>query len=517
MIAADEQTAHVRWRAPHASVLFLAAIAVAALTVRLWQSRESLWLDELHTAWVATGPWTDVVSRSVQGNHSPLFFWMEWLLVHAIGRSEFAVRLPSLIAGTLLIIALYWVVWRWTRQRWLALLAAWLVAIEPQATYFGTEARPYALVQLFGLLHVALFVEIVERPTALKRAAMIAGAALLFHLHYTTALLFAGEFVWYVWRRSRAPIAYTPMALARDCALGALLAAPALGVLREVFGRRENWKSFVEQQPIWVGVQMLPWGATALVTAAAVAGWRWARRSRTDNGDRTPAGLGMALAWLLVPVTLAWLATASDVARLLSPRYLAASAPAALVLLALAVSAVPDATVRAIVAGAFAIVGTAMSPVIRSLAAGEPPIAWRTDDWRGAIAYFNSQPQHGQGTVLLRTLLIESDALTETPADGALAEYSLYPIRSLYPIDAPRARLMPLRRSNLGELRPEMAAQIDTARFAWLIVGGTPEAAFRVTAVICAQLSARSSAPWAPNSSRAFGSVSVTLLERRGR
>lgn len=517
MIEAGDRATRVRWRAPHASVLLLTAVTVAALAVRLRRSRESLWLDELHTAWVATGAWTDVASRSVQGNQSPLFFWIEWLLAHTIGRSELAMRLPSLVAGALLVVALYWVVWRWTGQRWLALLAAWLVAIDPQATYFGTEARPYALVQLLGLLHVALFLELVERPTALKRAAMVAGAALLFHLHYTTALLFAAELAWYVWRRSRARTAYTATALARDFALGALLAAPALGVLREVFGRRQNWKAFVDQQPIWTGVLMLPWGLSALVTAGVVAVWRWARRSRIGDGDRMPNGFSMAVAWLLVPLTLAWLATATDAARLLSPRYLAASAPAALVLLALALSAVPDAGVRAIVAGAFAIVGTATSPVIRSLAAGEAPIAWRTDDWRGAVAYFNMHPLHGRGTVMLRTLLIESDALTETPADGALAEYSLYPLRSLYPLDAPRTRLMPLRRSNPGELRPETVARIDTARFAWLIVGGTPLAATQVASRICEQLSARSGTPWAPSSARAFGSVSVTLLERRER
>jgi hypothetical protein len=339
---------------------------------------------------------------------------------------------------------------------------------------------------------------------------------LLFNLHYTTVLLFAGELAWYSWRRSRARTAYAATALARDVALGVLLAAPALGIIREVFGRRQNWKAFVDQQPIWTGVQMLPWAPSALVTAAAVAGWRWTRRSRADVGVALPTGFGLALAWLLVPVSLAWLATASDAARLLSPRYVAASAPAAIILLALAVSAVPGARLRAIAAGAFAIAGTATSPVIRSLAAGEAPIAWRTDDWRGAVAWFNAHPLHGHGTVMLRTLLIESDALTETPEDGALAEYSLFPLRSLYPVDAPRSRLMPLRRSNPGELRPEMVAQVDTARFAWLIVGGSQAAAAQVAARICEQLSERSGIPWAPGSAASFGSVSVTLLERHG-
>jgi hypothetical protein len=482
--------------------------------VRLRQAREGLWLDELHTAWVATGPWADVATRSVQGNQSPLFFWIEWLLVHSIGRSELALRLPSLVAGALLVVALYWLVRRWTGETWLALLPAWLLVINPQATYFGTESRPYALVQLLGLLHVALFLDLVERPTALKRAIMIVGAALLFHLHYTAALLFVGELAWYVWRYTRTQTAYALRDLELDVVIGALLASPALGVMREVFRRRGNWKAFVDQQPIWNGVRMLPWGVSALVTTGVVLVWRRRRGMPGNDSERLPAGFGIALAWFLVPLTLAWLATATDLARLLSPRYLAASAPAALVLLSLALSAIPDASVRVFAAGVCAVAGTAMSPVIRSLVAGEPAIAWRTDDWRGAVGYFSTHPLHGEGPVLLRTLLIESDALTETPADSALVEYSLYPLRSLYPLDASRARLIPLRRSNPGKLRPDLVERVDSSRAAWLFVGGTPEEAAHLAANICAQLAARSGAAWTTASTRAFGSVSVILIER---
>src|SRR5437762_14037393 len=80
--------------------LFLVVAIGAAL--RLWQARESLWLDELHTAWCAGGSLADVAPRAMIGNQSPLFFWLEWLIVRLLGSSEWTLRLPSIVAGPLL-------------------------------------------------------------------------------------------------------------------------------------------------------------------------------------------------------------------------------------------------------------------------------------------------------------------------------------------------------------------------------------------------------------------------------
>src|SRR4029453_3356644 len=101
---------------PVASRLPLVVLVILVLlgaALRVWRARESLWLDELHTAWCAMGPLSDVVPRATIGNQSPLFFWLEWLLVHILGASELAVRLPSLVAGSLFPPPLYWFPGRW--------------------------------------------------------------------------------------------------------------------------------------------------------------------------------------------------------------------------------------------------------------------------------------------------------------------------------------------------------------------------------------------------------------------
>src|SRR4051794_14964681 len=82
-------------------------IGVVALALRIPPLGDSLWLDELHTAWCAIGPLDEVASRAALGNQSPVFFGLEWLLVGVVGESEVALRLPSLLAGTLLPLAVF--------------------------------------------------------------------------------------------------------------------------------------------------------------------------------------------------------------------------------------------------------------------------------------------------------------------------------------------------------------------------------------------------------------------------
>ena len=109
-------------------------ICVLGAALRIAPLGESLWLDELHTAWCAVGPLDEVASRAALGNQSPVFFSLEWLLLRVLGDSEFALRLPSLIAGSLLPLAVFLLARRW-KAGVAGLVAAGLVAVLP---YWGT-------------------------------------------------------------------------------------------------------------------------------------------------------------------------------------------------------------------------------------------------------------------------------------------------------------------------------------------------------------------------------------------
>jgi len=465
---------------PVASRLPLVVLVILVLlgaALRVWRARESLWLDELHAAWCAMGPLSEVVPRATIGNQSPLFFWLEWLLVQILGASELTVRLPSLVAGSLLPAALYWLTGRWTRQPRLGALAAWLVVVDPIQIYYATEARPYALVELIAVAHVGLLAELLVRPRPALHVAFILLGALLFHLHYTAGLLFPAEFVAVAlilllcrYRQpARAELSSAASAnlLFHDGLAIAVLCLPAIPNLLAIFARRTNWEFFVDKPTLETIVTLLPWSWTAAVVLAGLA-YRFSRGALGPD-DEVPSVL--SLCWLLVPLLLALLLTITDTARLFFLRYLMVSAPAALILAVLAVRLIPWRSIQITAALSVALVAV-LGPVIPLLAIDTT----RHADWRSAIAHFNQQPDHDRYPVLLATQLIESDALRGS-SDPALVEYCLFPVHSLYAIAADPRVTIPLPLTNPGQLSPQLCELIRSRGGVWLIFAGREDAA----------------------------------------
>ena len=89
---------------------------------------------------------------------------MLWLTVRAFGDGELAVRLPSLIAGTLVIPALY-ELGRELYDRRTGLVAAAFAAVSPLLIWYSQEARMYAFVALFGLLALLTQLRAIRNPS----------------------------------------------------------------------------------------------------------------------------------------------------------------------------------------------------------------------------------------------------------------------------------------------------------------------------------------------------------------
>ncbi len=138
----------------------LASVVGLAFWLRIVQVGESLWLDELHTAWVVADGGQQLVPRAAVGNQSPVYFALVWSVAKLAGASEFWLRLPSVLAGTALAAGAYFAVVRWTACWSAGILAALLVAVDRNCVFYGQEARAYALVQGVGLVHVVLFVAV---------------------------------------------------------------------------------------------------------------------------------------------------------------------------------------------------------------------------------------------------------------------------------------------------------------------------------------------------------------------
>ncbi len=156
----------VRWRPPrilaHPAIagegrrwLALGALCVAAAALRMATSR-GLWVDEaisVHQAQLPLGTMlADVRDSDV---HPPLHHSMLWATVRLFGTSEFAARLPSLIAGVALVPVMAWT-GRTVYDRRTGWLAAVLAAIAPFAVWYSQEARMYSLFMLLAAVAIGV-------------------------------------------------------------------------------------------------------------------------------------------------------------------------------------------------------------------------------------------------------------------------------------------------------------------------------------------------------------------------
>jgi 4-amino-4-deoxy-L-arabinose transferase-like glycosyltransferase len=126
-------------------------LVIVATPIRLFNlSSESLWYDESFTAWLSSLPF-DRMMQTIKGDvHPPLFYILEWGLVHIWGRSEFVLRFPSAILG-ILVVLLCWRMATLLLNRPTAFMAGILAAILPAGLYYSQEARMYALLSFFVL------------------------------------------------------------------------------------------------------------------------------------------------------------------------------------------------------------------------------------------------------------------------------------------------------------------------------------------------------------------------------
>ncbi len=115
--------------------------------------KRTLWWDEIITYYVATLPsMHDVWRVSLLGGDSqpPLYYLIVRSSVALFGASEFALRLPSVIAYSAAVVLIYLAARRRTSPIY-GLIAALLFSLT-DALVYSIEARPYALVLAFSSL-----------------------------------------------------------------------------------------------------------------------------------------------------------------------------------------------------------------------------------------------------------------------------------------------------------------------------------------------------------------------------
>ncbi len=133
-------------------------ILLLGLVLRLAQlDFQPLWWDEGYSVWFATHPLGQMAALTAEDIHPPLYYALLHGWIQLFGPGPSALRLLSVLFGALAIAAVYLAGRQLTGNPRLALLAAFLLAINPFHVFYSQEIRMYGLVALLstGVLVVA--------------------------------------------------------------------------------------------------------------------------------------------------------------------------------------------------------------------------------------------------------------------------------------------------------------------------------------------------------------------------
>ncbi len=147
---------------PAAWVLVVASLAALALRLARLDF-QPLWWDEGYSAWFATHPLGEMVRLTAEDIHPPLYYALLHLWTLIAGPGPVSLRLVSVAAGLAAIPLMFAAARRILGSQRAALLAAFLLAINPLHVYYSQEVRMYGLVALLSIGVLWAAWEVLER------------------------------------------------------------------------------------------------------------------------------------------------------------------------------------------------------------------------------------------------------------------------------------------------------------------------------------------------------------------
>ncbi len=166
-------------------------VVLVAPLYLLGLNRWPVWEAEIWTQRTCVVPFREMLALVAEDKHPPLFFMLEWLLLH-LHASDAVARLPAMVFGLAAIVVLQRVVERHFGQphAWFATL---LLAFSPYMVTYSANARSGTLTILLGAVALGVGLDLVagDRP---RRAALGLSASLLIgvYVHYDMFLALGG-------------------------------------------------------------------------------------------------------------------------------------------------------------------------------------------------------------------------------------------------------------------------------------------------------------------------------------
>jgi len=161
----------------------LHATAVAALCLRLLQlGDESIWIDEWTTVTLAKSSVLDILRDRSQSVNAPLYFILLHFWSSVFGYSEFAIRLPSVLFGTLSVFLVFLLA-RDLFDRTVGIVSAILLTVSLFHIRHSQDARGYTLLAALILLSTFFFVRLF-RGYRWSSFGYVVASSLLVYTHF---------------------------------------------------------------------------------------------------------------------------------------------------------------------------------------------------------------------------------------------------------------------------------------------------------------------------------------------
>lgn len=457
------------------SVMIAAALVFAlAMALRMPSCYESLWLDELHSAWTVWADLGAVTSRAEAGHQSPVYYYGLWVWKQLAGPSELGLRLSSVLATSLSCSVLTIGVTRWSGTLASGITAGMVLAIERNAIFFGTELRPYAWIVLLASVGQVCFLFLASTRSRQEHPgwwSILLGAIAFAALLQPTSLgvLILLPFTLFVFwlRRDRAEAR-------RFCRIDSFwlfaAAVTIVGVWRlslaDAWSQRSLWGAFGTATTPTQIIEVWDWtwlwvAPLVLATGTLIV----CRPTKGCQAERQWHAVILLASVALVATGLYWLISWSGWAPLWHRRYFIAVLPTFACLSGGAVALVATATgkhasgrkqVKAIgctlAAASLVTIGLGWQQrTLTALATYPVALAVRGENWRAAVQWINDRASKDDA-IFLEPDLIESQRLNPPIAQQEanssrpsaaeadqerLRTYLLYPVRGPYSVEQP--------------------------------------------------------------------------------
>ena len=403
-------------------VLLWLILAAGALLRLYALAAESFYFDEAYSVWAAGHSAGWLIKVSTERIFPPLYY----LLLHfwlPLGKSEFAVRLLSVVFGLVSILGIYAVAKQLFDTR-VGLLSALLLAISPLHLWYSQEARMYMVLLTLGLCSVTFLLLSLREGRRWHWLAYVLSTALAMNTHYFTLFLAVFENVYALYLFLRQPegrsiwkqwlLSQVAIALLSVIGLAGIFSGESgywWGVLDTWHGA-PTWRDLISLM-LKFSLGSLISGRLAYMVTLAVFGscaawslirFRGARPGQVSSspGETKPhpspraetlatrlqamdEGLVFALMYLVIPVGAIFLV--SQFRSFWVLRYLFAFLPPYCILVGRGIARMPGRVLPALLTTVIVLVSLwPISDMYRFR---------QKEDWRGAVQYIASQERPG--------------------------------------------------------------------------------------------------------------------------